>query len=53
MDMLYALAAPIVILPFVAIVVSTKGGLSALTTNVGYLPALALGPVLERLQFGS
>jgi K+-transporting ATPase ATPase A chain len=33
MDMLYALAAPIVILPFVA--VSTKAGLSALTTNAG------------------
>ena len=35
MDVLYALAAPIVILPFVAIAVSTKAGLSALTTNVG------------------
>src|ERR1700736_3755449 len=35
MVMLYALAAPIVILPLVAIAVSTKAGLSALTTNVG------------------
>jgi K+-transporting ATPase ATPase A chain len=35
MVMMYALAAPIVILPFVAIAVSTKAGLSALTTNVG------------------
>jgi potassium-transporting ATPase potassium-binding subunit len=35
MVMLYALAAPIVILPLVAIAVSTRAGLSALTTNVG------------------
>jgi potassium-transporting ATPase potassium-binding subunit len=35
MVMLYALAAPLVILPLVAIAVSTKAGLSGLTTNVG------------------
>lgn len=35
MVMLYALAAPLVILPLVAIAVSTKAGLSAITTNVG------------------
>jgi potassium-transporting ATPase potassium-binding subunit len=35
MVMLYALAAPLVILPLVAIAVSTKAGMSALTTNIG------------------
>jgi K+-transporting ATPase ATPase A chain len=35
MVMLYALAAPLVILPLVAIAVSTNAGLPALTTNVG------------------
>jgi K+-transporting ATPase ATPase A chain len=35
MIMLYALAAPLVILPLAAIAVSTKMGLSGLTTNAG------------------